>query len=374
MRYGNFALAGASAVIVVLMASTALTAGQPPQVPAKNAGPAKAPAQTSTAAKTSKIPRTLYGKPDLQGLWSFSILTPLQRPGGSYKEELTEDEATALEEAAQQRQIDLRIEPTNTPPGQKTPDAYNTFWRDGFFTKVPATSLRTSQVVDPPDGRIPPLTPEAQQRLREANERRDQPASGPEDRPIDSRCIRGMNSGPPIIGAGAGSYLNNLQIVQDPRHVVILQEVIHEAQIVPLDGRPHLPENLHLWKGNSRGRWEGDRLVIDSTNFRYWALGTNAFKMHGITEKMHLVEHYELLDEDRLLYGFTIDDPGTWTRPWSAEFVMWRMKDQKMLVEYACHEGNRSMANTLAGARVAEKEAAATGRPVPKTPSTGGQE
>ncbi len=355
MRYSNLTVAGASIAMAVAIACPSNVYAQiRTPTTAKSATPAK-----NNAPSAAKIPRTLDGKPDLQGLWSFSILTPLQRPGGEYKDELTEDEAAALEEKTQQKQIDLRVEPTNTPPGEKTTDAYNTFWRDGYFSKVPATSLRTSQVVDPPDGHIPPLTPEAKKRQQEAEMRRDRSPVGPEDRPIDSRCINGMNSGPPIIGAGAGSYLNNLEIIQSPDHVAILQEVIHAAQIVPLDSRPHLAGNFHLWKGDPRGHWEGDTLVIDSTNFRYWALGTNAFKMHGITEKMHLVEHYKLLDDESLLYGFTIDDPGTWTRPWSAEFVMWRMKDQKMLVEYACHEGNRSMENTLSGARATERNALA---------------
>ncbi len=355
MQYRSSHSRRAFAVLALSLVTVTTVWAQSVKTSPPNTGNAKSP--YITQGKPSKIPRTLDGKPDLQGLWSFSILTPLQRPGGVYKDNYSEDEVGSLEKQTQQRQIDLRVEPTVTPPGEKTTDAYNTFWRDGYFSKVPATSLRTSQVVDPPDGHIPPLTPEAQKRLADAITRLNRTPVGPEDRPIDSRCINGMNSGPPIIGAGAGSYLNNLEIIQSPNHVAILQEVIHAAQIVPLDSRPHLPDNLHLWKGNSRGHWEGDTLVIDSTNFRYWALGTNAFKMHGITEKMHLVEHYKLLDADSLLYGFTIDDPGTWTKAWSAEFVMWRMKDQKMLVEYACHEGNRGLLYSLTGARASEKEA-----------------
>jgi hypothetical protein len=296
------------------------------------------------------VPRTLDGKPDLQGIWSHTILTPLERPGGLNKTEYTEEEAAELEQQDQQQRIEARIAATVTPEGEKTTDAYNTFWREGYFKKIPQTVLRTSQIVDPADGFLPPLIPAAKQRLAETRERGSRPAKGPEDRPMWTRCIRGGESGPPIIGTQ--NYNSNLQIVQSPSHVVILQEMIHEAQIVPLDGRPHLSQQVGLWKGNARGRWEGDTLVIESTNFRPGSLATRFFSQ-GTTEKMHLVERYRLLDKDSLFYSFTIEDPGTWTRPWTAEYVMWR-RDDSALVEYACHEGNRGFEGQLTGARAVD--------------------
>jgi hypothetical protein len=216
--------------------------------------------------------------------------------------------------------------------------------------------LRTSQVVDPPDGRVPPATPEAQQLQEERRVRQNRPAWGPEDRPLWTRCVRGQVSGPPLVGTG-GSYNNDLQIVQSPDHVVIIQEMIHESQIVPLDRRPHLPQDVKLYKGNSRGHWEGDTLVIDTTNFLPASVFNASVTSVGngtTTEKLHVVERYQLLDPDNILYRFTVEDPGAWTKPWSAEFVMWRMKDQKMQVEYACHEGNRSLEYALSGARALE--------------------
>jgi hypothetical protein len=271
----------------------------------------------------------------------------LERPGGLNKAEYTEEEAVDLEEQTQQDKIEQRIAPTVTPEGEKTTDAYNSFWREGYFIKIPATGRRTSQILDPEDGHLPSLTPDAQRRLAELRQRQNRPARGPEDRPMWTRCIRGGESGPPIIGTQ--NYNSNIQIVQNPAHVVILQEMIHEAQIVPLGGRPRLPQQVGLWKGNPRGRWEGDTLVIESTNFRAGSLSTRFFSQ-GTTEKMHLVERYKLLDKDSLLYSFTIEDPGTWTRPWSAEYVMWR-RDDPALVEYACHEGNRGFEGQLTGAR-----------------------
>lgn len=306
--------------------------------------------------KTGKMPRTADGKPDLQGLWSFSILTPLERPGGQHQEQLSSSEAEEAEDTAQQRQINLRVEPTNTPPGEKTTDAYNTFWRDGYFSKVPVTSLRTSQVVDPPDGHVPALTPAAIERQKMYNMKLNRPALGPEDRPTTTRCVRGFSSGPPIIGRGVGQYLDDLQIIQSPSAVIVRQEVVHEDQVIPLNDEARPPENVHQYKGIARGHWEGDVLVVESTNFADDATGV--FATHGTTNKMHLIERWKRLDDDHILYGFTMDDPGTWVKSWSAEMVLWRMKDQEQLVEYACHEGNVSLEFALSGARAKEVEEA----------------
>lgn len=344
MRCGRFALAVALAFIVIIVGSAVTAAGQAPK------------------AAASKIPRTLDGKPDFQGLWSHATIIPLERPEGVTKQELTDEEAAELERQTQQNKIELRIENTVTPPGQKTTDAYNTFWRDGYWG-VPAGTRRTSQIVDPPDGRLPPLTPEAEQRRKESGERTNRSPRGPEDRPMWTRCVRGQVSGPPIIGSGGRSYNQNIQIVQNPNTLVVLQEMVHEAQIVALDGRPRT-QPIGLYKGSSRGHWEGDTLVIDSRNFRFSAVASIGGG-GGTTDKLHVVERYRLLDADNLIYSFTVEDPGTWTKPWSAEFMMKRLpKDQQVMPEYACHEGNRSLAYALSGARALEREGRVSGQPL----------
>ncbi len=304
---------------------------------------------------TEKVPRTPDGKPDLQGLWSYLIPTPLEQPGGPGKEEIVTTESEDAELDAQLAQIRLRSgSAAALSPVENKTDNYRTLWREGYWSKIPVIALHASQVVDPADGRVPPLTPAAQARLREAAAKRSRPATGPEDRPLTTRCVRGLWSGPPIIGQGAGSYLDGLQIIQNSREVVVRQEVMHEAQIIPLDGGPRPPKTIHLDKGVARGHWESDTLVVESTNFKDWGIGV--FSNHGTTEKMRLTARWTRLDENHLLYGFTINDPGTWTRPWSAEFILWRMKDQEQLQEYACHEGNVGMSFALSGARAKEKQ------------------
>jgi formylglycine-generating enzyme required for sulfatase activity len=304
---------------------------------------------------TGKVPRTRDGKPDLQGIWSFSVLTPLERPGGEKNTDISAAEAEEAENDAQQAAIDLRVEPTDTPPGEKTTDAYNSFWRDGYWYKVPMTTLHTSQVVDPPDGRIPPLIPAANERRLAAGIRLNRPATGPEDRPITSRCVSAVRAGPPILGNGPGSQETTMQIIQSPEMVVVRQEALHASQMVYLDGRPRPPESVHLNKGVSRGHWDGDTLVVESTNFTPWGVGN--FSAYGNTDKLDIIERWKRLDDTHLLYGFTVDDPGTWTKPWSAEYVMWRLTNQEQLVEYACHEGNVGIQFSLSAARLKEKEA-----------------
>jgi formylglycine-generating enzyme required for sulfatase activity len=300
------------------------------------------------------VPRTRDGKPDLEGIWSHSVLTPLERPAAAQnKTEFSLAEAKEAEEFARQAAVDLRVEPTATPPGEKTTDAYNSFWRDGYWYKVPMTTLRTSQVVDPPDGRVPPLTRAAIQRQQDTLKRVNGPPTGPEDRPLSSRCVRPVRVGPPFTGTGPGSQESTFQIVQS-RDVVVVRPEAHESQMIYLDQRARPPENIRLYKGAARGSWEEDTLVVDSTNFNTWAMG-GTFN-YGNTEKAHLIERWKRLDENHLLYGFTIEDPGTWMRPWSLEVVMWRLPDQEQLVEYACHEGNVGLEFTLSGARAQERE------------------
>jgi hypothetical protein len=319
------------------------------------------------AYKVGKVPRTADGKPDLQGIWSRSILTPIERPGNeSDKTEYDPSVRAELEDGAQQRQFDLRTEPTITPPGEKTTDAYNTFWRDGFWFKVPLTSLRTSQVVDPPDGRLPPLTPAAREQRNRADDLLNRPATGPEDRPLASRCIRPIGVGPAFTGSGPGGQETTLEIIQSPQAVVVRVEALR-SQLIYLDGRPRPPASVHLETGAARGHWDGDTLVVEYTNFAAdamvsgvttYSMPPKAMVMSDGTVRKRLTERWKRLDDTHLLYGFTMDDPGTRTKPYSVEFVMWRLTDQEQLVEYACHEGNVNLEFTLSAARAKDWEEA----------------
>jgi hypothetical protein len=317
------------------------------------------------AYKVGKVPRTADGKPDLQGIWSRSVLTPLERPSSQAdKTEYDPSVRAEFEDAAQQRQFDLRTEPTNTPAGEKTTDAYNTLWRDGFWFKVPMTSLHTAQVVDPPNGRLPPLTRAAREQRKRDDDLLDRPATGPEDRPLSSRCLRPDGIGPAWTGSGPGGQESTLEIIQSPQAVVVRVEALR-SQLIYLDGRPRPPASVHLEQGAARGHWEGDTLVVEYTNFAAVGMvsGARAYSVPAVvmsdgTVSKRVTERWKRLDDTHLLYGFTLDDPGTRTKPYSVEFVMWRLTDQEQLVEYACHEGNVNLEFTLSGARVKEREEA----------------
>jgi hypothetical protein len=384
MRPGNFAIWLGSVAVAGLFG----TASSAQPAPKSETAPcfglscpiqpvAKAPTNSETGApdkpydwkasfaayEVGKVPRTLDGKPDLQGIWSRSILTPRERPGNeSDKSEYDPSVRAELEDAAQQRQFDLRTEPTNTPPGEKTTDAYNTLWRDGFWFKVPMTSLHTSQVVDPPNGRLPPLTPAASEKRKHDDEVLDRPATGPEDRPLSSRCLRPDGIGPAWTGSGPGGQESTLEIIQSPQAVVVRVEALR-SQLIYLDGRLRPPASVHLEQGAARGHWEDDTLVVEYSNFAPLAMvvgarnyATPAIVMSDGTVQKRVTERWKRLDDTHLLYGFTLDDPGTRTKPYSVEFVMWRLTDQEQLVEYACHEGNVNLEFTLSGARAKERE------------------
>jgi hypothetical protein len=296
--------------------------------------------------KVGKVPRTADGKPDLQGIWSRTTLVPMERPRSQDKKEIDAQTAAKLEDEAQQKQFDLRTEPTDTPPGEKTTDAYNTFWRDGYWFKVPMTSLRTSQVVDPPDGRLPPMTMAARIRQNRAAELDNRPATGPEDRPLSSRCVRRPGSpGPAFGGSGPGGQESTLEIIQGTDSVIVRGESL-VSQVIYLDGRPRPSENVHLQMGAARGHWDGDTLIVEYTNF-------STDEGQG---RERLTARYKRLDDNHLLFGYTRDDPGTRMKPYSVEFVMWRLTDQEQLVEYACHEGNVGLEFTLSAARAKERE------------------
>ncbi len=224
--------------------------------------------------------------------------------------------------------------------------AYNEAWYDRGSKVV--KSRRTSLIVDPPDGRIPPLTPQAQKRAAErAEARRLHPADGPEDRALNERCILTGTTGPPML---PGPYNNNYQIVQTPDTILIVTEMVHDIRVVAMNRGSHLPQNIRQWKGDSIGRWEGDTLVVDTTNF------TDQTNFRGSGENLHLVERFTRVDADTLLYQFTVDDPESFAKPWTA--AMTSTKTEGPILEYACNEGNYGMRNLLSAARAEEKKAA----------------
>jgi hypothetical protein len=326
-------------VVAVFVATVWLTAGiVTAQAPTRSA------TSTAKAGKWS-APRTPDGQPDLQGFWTNTTYVPLERPKGVTKEFYTKEE---MEEVIKKA---AAAEREQTVPGT-VPDVHYDFTQFGLDrSQGPlAFNLRTSLIVDPPEGRLPALSAEGQRRAAERAEARKKmggPYDAAHNQPLSVRCIIMDRVGPPML---AGAYNNNYQIVQSPGYVMILVEMLHDVRIIPLDGRPHLPPNVRQWTGSYRGRWEGETLVVETRNFN----GKMAFQ--GASENMRLIERFTRVAEDTLLYQFTVEDPSTWTRPWSAE-VPWA-KTIGPLFEHACHEGNYGLANILAGARVEEKKAA----------------
>jgi hypothetical protein len=304
--------------------------------------PSRAAKQTISPnqAKAWTAPRTADGRPDLQGIWSNASLTPFERPKEfAGKEFFTEKEATEFTKTVlDQSNRDRR----GATPQEDVNGAYNEAWFDRG-TKV-ASNLRTSIVVDPPDGRVPPLAPEAREAAvaRAAVQRR--PPQGPEDFGLPVRCILWPNAGPPMV---PGPYNNYYQIIQTRDTVAIEVEMIHDVRIIPLDGRPHLPSAIRQWMGDSVGHWEGDTLVVDTTNF------TDKTHFRGSDRNLHVVERFTRTGADTIQYRFTIDDPTAFTQAWTGEIIMSKVLGP--LYEYACHEGNYSLANMLAGARAQEK-------------------
>ena len=286
-------------------------------------------------------PRTPDGHPDLGGIWTNATITPLERPRNLEGTEFLTDVEAAEYEAEARVLNDGDRRDSNPQADLRT--GYNDFWWDRGTDVV--STKRTSLIVDPPNGRIPPLTDEAQRNAAARTEaRRLRPADGPEDRSLADRCITRGNNGPPMLPAG---YNNNYQIVQTADYVVILIEMIHDSRIIPLNLRPHLPSDVQQWMGDSRGRWEGDTLIVQTTNF------TDRTNFRGSGENLQVIERFTRVDEDTLLYQFTVDDPQSFTQPWSGEIPM--KKTAGPIFEYACHEGNYSMANILAAARAQEQ-------------------
>jgi hypothetical protein len=255
------------------------------------------------------------------------------------------------EEAAQLAKQAAVEEGEQTVPGT-IPDVHYDFTQFGLDrSQSPfALNMRTSLIVDPPNGKLPPLSAEGQKRAAERAEARRR-AGGPFDaaqnQSLSVRCILMDRNGPPML---AGAYNNTYQIVQTPGYVMILVEMLHGVRVIPLDKRPHLPKGMRQLTGSSVGHWEGDTLVIETTNF------TDKTAFQGSSENMRLVERFTRVAEDTMRYQFTVEDESTWTRPWTAE-VPWK-RTEGPIFEHACHEGNYGLANTLAGARAEEKRAA----------------
>ena len=302
-------------------------------------------------AGTSGVPPTAWGDPDLQGTWTNTTTTPLQRPPElAGRERFTLEERAELDEARARTEaracatelVVLQREPPPTSTG-----SYNSFWLEQG-----TRTLQTSLIVDPPDGRLPAVTPRAQQRadaLAATRTAASYPATW-EEPSVFERCItRGLPA-----TMMPGFYNHNYQILQTPNYVVIHAEMLHDARIVPLDGRPHLSAGVRQWLGDSRGRWEGDTLVVETTNFTdkvYERRVSNT--VFGASRAMRLVERFTRVDADTLDYRFTVSDPTTFERPWTAAIPMTAL--DAPILEYACHEGNYSMENMLRGARVQER-------------------
>ena len=340
------------------------------------ASPAAAPTQAGDAPWV--MPRTPDGHPDLQGNWTNATITPIQRPEGQGPT-LTPEQVADVE-GRRQNLIDALAQPSDpdreAPPvgGDGSTGAaggvggYNYFYIDGgdqvaVFNGEPRTSL----VVDPADGRIPPLTPAARQARRQAAavaRRAGGPYDNPENRPLGERCLMsfGSNAGPPMLPNYF--YNNNYTIVQTADHIMIMSEMVHDVRIIRLGERQPLAEHIRPWMGDSWGRWEGDTLVVETTNLPVKQLNGSRYIYPGGSENMKVIERFTRADEHTINYEFTVDDPTTYTRPWSGQVPFKALGDQ--VYEYACHEANYSLFNVLSGARAEERREAAKKKQEPR--------
>jgi len=358
---------GRFAIGAVCLASMPLIVGaQAPTGGSKQpaAGKPSAPA-TATRAKARTAPRTPWGDPDLQGIWNDATSTPLQRPGGLAGKDVLGDEEAADFEA--KNAYELTRDRRDGGNEVDVNRAYNEHWMDSRRLKITADH-RTSLIVDPPDGRIPPLvplTPERQKARAARAQAAQRFAAGMPNDYLDMslpvRCIIRTDS-PPYLPT---IYNNDFHIFQAPGYVAIAPEMIHSARIIPVDGRPHLPDRLKQWLGDTRGRWDGDTLVVETTNFRT----DDGVVFQGANpETFRITERFTRVDARTLNYEFTIEDPMTWTRPWTARIPWMKIDPQEQMYEYACHEDNYDIVHFLSGARIREKKGE---RFVPK-PATGG--
>ena len=330
-----------SLVLIVLIALIAI--GSLLTVPV--AGQRSSGVAGANVTQSYTPPRTPDGQPDLQGFWNNQTYTPLERPDNVTKEFYTPEEVAAIEQGRAQR------EAAQTTPGTVA-DVHYDFTQFGLDRSQTgfARNRRTSLIVDPPNGKLPPLNVEGQRRLAEraaAIEARGGKLDRAENNELDARCLI-RNAGPPTLNA---SYNSNQQIVQGPGWVMVLVEESHDARLISVDGREAPPDAVRQWMGVSRGRWEGDTLVVETTNFN----GKNPFRELS-SEHMRVTERYTRVADDRILFRFTVEDKATWDQPFTGEMVLW--KSIGPLFEHACHEGNYGLYNILAGARLEEQRAA----------------
>jgi hypothetical protein len=342
----------AALLAVLAWVATATVAGQ---------GPSAAKANAS-AAKAYTGARTPDGQPDLSGYWTNASFTPLQRPKNVTKEFYTPAELEELAAAV------IRENARDTGVGTPRDLHYdNTQFGIDKGQATYAQNLRTSLIVDPPDGRIPPQIPEAVKRnaaIAEARKLRGGQFDKVQNMGYDDRCIVMIGTAPPMLDPG---YLATFQIIQSPGYVTILTERLHDARVVPLDGRPFPPSNVRSWKGASRGHWEGNTLVVETRNSNgriqeaaVGPIGNGAFE--GATENMRVTERFTRVDAATIAYRFTVEDEKTWARPWSAELPFARMEQQGPFFEHACHEGNHAPENMMSVVRHQEKLAAEAAR------------
>ena len=350
-----FVRLGAAAAIALIASAAVLLAGQAPAANA-NGG--------SAASDPWVAKRTPWGDPDLQGIWTtddeFNV--PVERPKEfGTRAMLTEEEVAQRAREAERRARDDKAERRPLREDQ-TGDGPEHWYEQGK-----TISRRTSLIIDPPDGRIPPLTPAGERRAKAQREKSsfNGPWNGPEDLDLRDRCItRGVpNTWFP------SAYNNGFQIVQSPGYVAIFPERLHEARIIPVDGRPHVSSGVRQWIGDSRGRWEGDTLVVEVKNF------SEKSQFRGAAENLRVVERYTRVDADTVKVEFTVEDPTTWTRPWTAMLTGKRDPSYWQIFEYACHEGNYGMFNILSGARAQDRAAERAARKAaqPATPKPTGK-
>jgi hypothetical protein len=339
MRPVRYPVIGWVAVVLMLSVGVAATVAQ------------------ESKPSSARQPRTPWGDPDLQGTWDYWTFTPLERPAEyAGRETLTADEARDLAKKLHQGAVSDRQ--VAGDPGAYSQEV----WTDRGFKLTALT--QTSIIVDPRDGKIPPLTPEGARKAEAHKAAGGHPVrirtggigtDDPEDRGVAERCLLGFSTGPPML---PGGYNNNVQIIQSPGYVVILLEMNHDARIIPLGKGPHLPSDMRQWLGDSRGHWDGNTLVVETTNFtdKTASIALTGFAV-GSAENLKLTERFKRIDGDTLQYEFTVDDPSTFTRPFTGRLPM-NLTDG-LIYEYACHEGNYGLINMLSGARLTERTAAA---------------